>query len=89
MDSQRPVVPAGGCLLMDYRLLHGGTANCSDTVRPLLYVIYHRPWFRDYVNFQKQPAVRMSRAEARRVPEAHRALFAWLGTGNDCYWPGV
>jgi len=85
-DCRWATVPKGGCLLMDYRVLHGGSANRSDTIRPVLYLIYHRPWFRDYVNFKKQPAVRISKAEVELVPPEHRSLFAWLGTGNDTFW---
>jgi hypothetical protein len=51
-----PVVLAGSCLLMDYRLRHGGTANRSETVRPILYNVYQRRWFRDFVNYGQQPA---------------------------------
>ena len=32
----RPVVPVGSCILWDFRLYHGGTANRSDRPRPLL-----------------------------------------------------
>ena len=37
LPSEDPVAPVGSCMLMDYRLLHGGTANHSEQVRPILY----------------------------------------------------
>jgi ectoine hydroxylase-related dioxygenase (phytanoyl-CoA dioxygenase family) len=48
LPSEDPVAPVGSCMIMDYRLLHRGTANRSRHVRPILYVAYHRPWFKDY-----------------------------------------
>ncbi len=37
----------GSCLLRDFRLYHGGTANRSDERRVTLIVTYARPWYRD------------------------------------------
>jgi ectoine hydroxylase-related dioxygenase (phytanoyl-CoA dioxygenase family) len=76
LPSQDPKVPVGSCLMMDYRLLHAGTANCSALVRPILYLVYNRPWFRDSLNFQKQPALRVSRADYEKMDREHRALLA-------------
>jgi ectoine hydroxylase-related dioxygenase (phytanoyl-CoA dioxygenase family) len=53
LPVEDPVMQVGSCILMDYRLLHQGTANRSKEVRPILYLVYRRPWFKDYVNFQK------------------------------------
>jgi len=33
------LVKRGGCYLMDYRLIHRDTANCSDQIRPMLSLI--------------------------------------------------
>jgi hypothetical protein len=46
-----PVVREGACILWDFRLVHGGTANRSAVPRPLLYMTYCRPWFLDHGNF--------------------------------------
>jgi ectoine hydroxylase-related dioxygenase (phytanoyl-CoA dioxygenase family) len=64
----------GSCVLMDYRLLHGGTANAKH-VRPILYVIYQRPWFKDYVNFKKVREIRASAEDHKKIPTAYRAWF--------------
>lgn len=48
----RPHLTAGDCLLFDCRVLHFGLANSSEhTLRPTLYVNYHRDWFSDPKNF--------------------------------------
>lgn len=70
----------GSCYLFDYRILHCGVANTSDTVRPLLYNIYTRPWFRDPLNYSKQEPVRVTEAEFKKIPEEYRGLFAWAIT---------
>lgn len=76
MPFEDPVGRVGSCMLMDYRLLHAGTANRSDQVRPILYITYHRPWFRDYVNFQKIREIRaVDRAHAD-IPITYRRWFA-------------
>lgn len=77
MESQDPTAPRGSCLLMDYRLTHQGRANRSDQVRPILTMIYHRPWFRDIVNYGKQDPVRMSEEAFAQVPGKFQSLFAW------------
>jgi hypothetical protein len=71
-----PTVSPGSCLLMDYRLVHGGTPNHSRDVRPIFYMVYSRPWFRDIVNFGRQEPIVMSREEYQRTPLKWRRLFA-------------
>jgi Phytanoyl-CoA dioxygenase (PhyH) len=80
-----PIAAPGDCLLMDYRLLHHGTANRSDTVRPVLYLIYQRPWFRDALNYEKQQPLRMSEKEYSRVSPRLRRLFDWLRRERGCF----
>ena len=77
MEMQDPVVPLGSCLMNDYRLSHRGLGNRSDKVRPILTIIYNRPWFRDYVNYSKQRPLRLSSEQYQRVPKSHRKLFSW------------
>lgn len=70
-----PEVPIGSALIMDYLLRHGGTANRSLNVRPILYNIYARPWFHDCVNYSLHRPLMISEAEFERVPETLRPLF--------------
>jgi len=76
LEPVSPFVELGSCLLFDYRLRHGGTQNRSGQVRPVLYNVYQRAWFRDSRNFRKLPPLRISPKAFRQVPEAYRALFA-------------
>jgi ectoine hydroxylase-related dioxygenase (phytanoyl-CoA dioxygenase family) len=71
-----PIVREGSCLLWDYRLVHGGTPNRSTLPRPLLYLVYCRPWFVDEYNFPTQPPLRASKRSLSRLPEQHRRLLA-------------
>lgn len=73
-----PVVPVGSCLLVDYRLYHQGCGNRSQEVRPLLYCVYHQPWFKDYKNHAAAPFLRISEADYAAIPVEHRKLLTWI-----------
>lgn len=62
--------------IIDYRVCHGGTPNTGEVPRPILYIVYSRPWFRDSENFSETPALRVSADQLASVPAEHRALFA-------------
>jgi hypothetical protein len=66
----------GSIYLMDYRLMHGGTANRSDHERPVLYLLFGRPWFLDVVHYARQERIRISEEALARVPVSHRRLFS-------------
>lgn len=68
-------VPLGSCVLMDYKLRHYGVANRSGSVRPILYNIYSRPWFRDYKNFVNQPELLINQKEFMKIPDEFKHLF--------------
>lgn len=76
IEGVAPVIPVGSCVIMDYRLHHGGTANRSQRIRPLLYMVYSRPWFRDYRNFRTQPPLKIARRSFRKMSDADQQLFA-------------
>lgn len=65
----------GGCYLFDARIHHGGTANYSADERPILYMVYCRPWFRDANNFYNQKPLKISAEHLSSVPEALQPLF--------------
>jgi ectoine hydroxylase-related dioxygenase (phytanoyl-CoA dioxygenase family) len=77
--STFPLPQMGDVYMMDYRVIHGGMANESEIERPILYLVYGRPWFRDGFNFTDQPAIDISAEEFAKLPEEHRHLFA-----GDC-----
>lgn len=85
MPHQDPLGPVGSCLLMDYRLTHQGLANRSNQVRPVLSMVYNRPWFRDAVNYKKQPPLAISTEEFSRIPESYRGLFQWYVSNRENY----
>ena len=45
---------AGSLIMLDYRVLHRGVANTSKTLRPLLYMVFAKPWFKDSKNFKAE-----------------------------------
>ncbi len=72
-----PDVPAGSCILWDFRLFHGGTANRSDQHRPMIYGTFARRWYQDPGNFTKKGLQRLSYPQdfLDGVPEDRRSLF--------------
>ena len=75
--AQDPLVPLGSCLLTDYRCAHRGRGNRSARVRPILTLIFNRPWFRDFKNYGKQPPLRITDDAFRQMPDDLKRLVAW------------
>jgi ectoine hydroxylase-related dioxygenase (phytanoyl-CoA dioxygenase family) len=75
IELERPWLERGDCFLMDYRLSHGGTPNPGKVARPLLYIVYARPWFVDTVNFRDVPPLALAPASLLALPDRVRALF--------------
>ena len=49
-------VKAGGAVMYDYRLMHRGMPNRStDTLRPVLQFLYHRPAYKERANYGSEP----------------------------------
>lgn len=70
-----PYVPAGSAMLMDYRLLHEGTANNSEISRPILCLAYTRNWFVDTHHFQDIDPINISQHEFERLSHEQQQLF--------------
>lgn len=78
MPGQDPIVPVGSCFLMDYRVQHRGMANkSSDKIRPVITLVFQRPWFRDYVNYDNQDRMIISQQDRDSVPQECRRLLDW------------
>jgi hypothetical protein len=73
--GDEPLVREGSCVLWDYRLFHSGTPNRSAVPRPLLYVMYCRPWFVDHTNYRKQAPVQAPKRFLADLPEDLRRLL--------------
>ena len=82
-DDKRPpaetihVIPfqRGDAILIDYRTLHAGMANTSQTVRPILYMVYARQWFFDDVNHPQRSPLDMPLENFLALPEDIRPLL--------------
>ncbi len=78
LPGQSPFLDIGSCLMIDYRVGHQGLANKSDDiVRPLLTLILHRSWFRDCVNYRKQPPIKIDDEIFNTSPERLKELISW------------
>lgn len=77
-ESVLPYIRRGGFYAMDYCLWHRGTANLSAAIRPVLFLIYTRPWFIDVDHFKQQARIRLSEDNFERIPAEHRHLFRRL-----------
>lgn len=74
----RPFVQRGSCYVMDYRLTHQGMANASNEERPIIYLVYARPWFIDVTNYGNNIRINMGADALAGVPAEHRKLFRRL-----------
>jgi hypothetical protein len=77
--SRRSGVPRsmqrGDCMLMDYRTLHAGGHNISGKIRPIVYMVYARPWFFDQVNHVKRIPLDMPLEHYEGLPASFRPLL--------------
>lgn len=78
-----PLAKKGDVYFMDYRVIHGGTANRSEDSRPILYIVYSRPWFFDSFNFSDQPAIDITPAQLKSLPKPTRRLFTQRFVSQD------
>ena len=76
--SELPTASRGDCYLVDYRTKHQGTANRSNQWRPVIYVVYARPWFTDTVNFRRQAKINMAPEDFATLSAAHQRMFRRL-----------
>lgn len=72
-----PEVRVGSVLITSSKLIHRGGANVSDKLRPLVYMTYHRSWFRDFWGYETRPPVNVSARQLAKVPAEYRHMFAW------------
>lgn len=72
----------GDAALMDYRVCHGGTPNPGLVPRPILYIVYSRPWFRDAENFSEIPPLRVTAQHLANMSVQYRPLFASAASGH-------
>jgi hypothetical protein len=68
----------GDCMLLDYRTLHAGLPNRSGRARPIVYMVYARPWFFDHGNHVRLSRVPVDMPLSRydELPASVRPLMA-------------
>jgi Phytanoyl-CoA dioxygenase (PhyH)/SEC-C motif len=65
----------GDCVLLDYRTLHTGLPNASRQIRPIIYMVYARPWFFDNQNHVNRIPLDMPIEHYNKMPAALRPLL--------------
>jgi ectoine hydroxylase-related dioxygenase (phytanoyl-CoA dioxygenase family) len=65
----------GDCMQMDYRTLHSGGHNISGRMRPIIYMVYARPWFFDQVNHIRRIPLDMPLEQYEALPQSVRSLL--------------
>jgi ectoine hydroxylase-related dioxygenase (phytanoyl-CoA dioxygenase family) len=65
----------GDCMLLDYRTLHAGLPNASRQVRPIVYMVYARPWFFDNSNHVSRIPLDMPIEHYNTLPASLRPLL--------------
>jgi hypothetical protein len=65
----------GDAVLMDYRTMHTGLPNNSQTVRPILYLVYTREWFFDDNNHRGRAPLDIPLDHLQLLPADLRALM--------------
>ena len=74
-DVFSPELSVGDVLVYDQRTVHRGVPNRTKDERPILYLLFARPWFRDHINFgetslfERHLAAGKKKKKRRRVPE--------------------
>jgi len=66
---------SGDCMLLDYRTLHAGVPNRSGRTRPIVYMVYARPWFFDHRNHVNRIPLDMPLEQLAELPGAIRPLM--------------
>lgn len=66
----------GDAILMDYRTLHTGLPNRGARARPILYMVYARPWFFDEVNHVGRTSLDMPLEQFAQLPPDVQPLLS-------------
>ncbi|MEE9395852.1 MAG: phytanoyl-CoA dioxygenase family protein [Methylococcales bacterium] len=77
LPGQTPSLDLGSALIVDYRTVLQNFSFSGDTVRPLLSLVFHRPWFRDCLNYRDEPSIQFDDALFYTAPERLKELIAW------------
>jgi tetratricopeptide (TPR) repeat protein len=79
----------GDAIALDYRTYHGGMQCLAGDLRPLLFISYSLPWFRDTLAFDLHDAVAISPSELAAVPLPYRNFFRFARRIPDRHAPAA
>jgi hypothetical protein len=65
----------GDCMMLDYRTLHAGLPNASRQIRPIIYMVYARPWFFDNANHVNRIPLDMPLDDYNKLPASVQPLL--------------
>jgi ectoine hydroxylase-related dioxygenase (phytanoyl-CoA dioxygenase family) len=82
-DVVAPETRKGDCLLLDYRTLHAGMPNGAELVRPILYMVYARPWFFDESNHRQRASLDMPLDPGEALSPIQEKLLARVLAQRD------
>ena len=71
-----PLPKLGDIYMFDYRSIHAGMANKSNYARPILYIVFSKPWWIDPSNFSgNYKPINITLEEQRLIPANISSLF--------------
>lgn len=68
MEPRQVITPAGSVVIRDIRMWHRGTPNRSKEPRPMMAMVYNRPWYNHGV-------VEIARSEFENLPPEVKTVF--------------
>jgi Phytanoyl-CoA dioxygenase (PhyH) len=75
-DLRSHELERGDCLLLDYRTMHSGLPNRSARARPIVYMVYSRPWFFDHGNHRRRIPLDLPLDHYHELPAPIRPLVS-------------
>lgn len=76
----------GFSFLFDFRVFHCGLENATAEARPVVMLVFTRPWYRDPNHAEVHPSVAISERALGRVPAHHRGLFMLAPAARRALW---
>ena len=76
LPAYLPLPNLGDIYMFDYRVMHAGMANKTDYARPILYIVFSKPWWIDPSNFSSNyKPINISLEELKLMPDNISSLF--------------
>ena len=76
LPAYLPLPNLGDVYMFDYRVKHAGMANKSNFARPILYIVFSKPWWIDTGNFSANyKPLNITSEELKLIPANISSLF--------------